>query len=88
MIRRVLVRQPFKMMTYKYISHSGMQMLLLISSATTVCLPDTESLVKEDQRAAYRLQEAIYWPRIGTCIIQMPEIAGSSATAQAIGDIR
>ena len=39
MIRRVLVQQPFKVMTYHDISHSGVQMLLLISSATTDLSP-------------------------------------------------
>ena len=51
MIRRVLVQQPFKVMTYQYISHSGMQMPLLISVLLQICLPDTGSLAKEVQRA-------------------------------------
>ena len=54
MIRRVLVQQPFKVMTYRYGGHSGTQMLLLISVLLRICLPDTESLVKEVQRATYR----------------------------------
>jgi hypothetical protein len=36
---------------YQYISHSGMQMPLLISVLLQICLPDTGSLAKEVQRA-------------------------------------